>query len=291
MTVKSGKWAAIFLAVPLTLYLAFVVGPSLYSFYYGFTDWNFLTGEANFTGLENFRRLLDDDGFWSALQNTIIWTALGLLISVVGGFWLALALSRLAVLERLIKSLFFLPMALSLVVVGFIWFWIYRLDFGFANILLRAFGFEDLATAWLADRNWALFAVILAWGWQQIALSMIVFLAGLTSVPKELMEAATMDGARFRHQLSQVIIPSVRPATGVVISLALINSLKSFDIVWVMTGGGPFEQSETLAVLIYRQAFRSYEFGYSSTIAVALFVITLVIIGGSMLANRRRGDE
>ena len=100
-----------------------------------------------------------------------------------------------------------------------------------------------------------------------------------------------MDGARFRHQLSQVIIPSVRPATGVVISLALINSLKSFDIVWVMTGGGPFEQSETLAVLIYRQAFRSYEFGYSSTIAVALFVITLVIIGGSMLANRIRGDE
>lgn len=288
--VKSGRWAALFLSLPLGLYFTFVVGPSLYSFYYGFTDWNFLTGEANFTGLDNFRRLLTDPDFWSAFENTIVWTVLGLVISVLGGFWLAMALSRLLVLERFIKSLFFLPMALSLVVVGFIWFWIYRLDFGFANIVLRLAGFEDLATAWLADRNWALFAVILAWSWQQVALSMIVFLAGLTSVPKELMEAATVDGATFRHQLTQVIIPSLRPATGVVISLALINSLKSFDIVWVMTGGGPFQQSETLAVLIYRQAFRSYEFGYSSTIAVALFVITLVIIGGSMLANRRGGE-
>jgi len=290
MTVKSGRWAALFLAVPLGLYFTFVVGPSLYSFYYGFTDWNFLTGEANFTGLDNFRRLFADADFWSAFQNTIIWTALGLVISVFGGFWLAMALSRLLILERFVKSLFFLPMALSLVVVGFIWTWIYRLDFGFANIVLRMLGYEDLATAWLADRNWALFAVIFAWSWQQVALSMIVFLAGLTSVPKELMEAATIDGARFRHQLNQVIIPSLRPATGVVISLALINSLKSFDIVWVMTGGGPFQQSETLAVLIYRQAFRSYEFGYSSTIAVALFVITLVIIGGSILANRRGAE-
>jgi multiple sugar transport system permease protein/raffinose/stachyose/melibiose transport system permease protein len=290
MTVKSGRWAALFLAVPLGLYFTFVVGPSLYSFYYGFTDWNFLTGEANFTGLDNFRRLFADANFWSAFQNTIIWTALGLVISVFGGFWLAVALSRLLILERFVKSLFFVPMALSLVVVGFIWSWIYRLDFGFANIVLRMLGYEDLATAWLADPNWALFAVILAWSWQQVALSMIVFLAGLTAVPKELMEAATVDGARFRHQLTQVIIPSLRPATGVVISLALINSLKSFDIVWVMTGGGPFQQSETLSVLIYRQAFRSYEFGYSSTIAVALFVVTLVVIGGSMLANRRGAE-
>lgn len=290
MGVKTGRWAALFLAIPLSLYLTFVIGPALYSFYYGFTDWNFLTGEANFTGLENLQRLVSDDDFWAAFRNTLIWTVLGLALSVFGGFWLAMALMRLTIWERAIKSLFFLPMALSLVVVGFIWFWIYRLDFGFANVVLRAIGLEDLATAWLADRHWALFAVIIAWSWQQIALSMIVFLAGLTSVPKELMEAATVDGGTFRHQLTHVILPSLRPATAVVISLALINSLKSFDIVWVMTGGGPFQQSETLAVLIYRQAFRSYEFGYSSTIAVALFVITLVIIGGTMLANRR-GNE
>lgn len=290
MGVKTGRWAVLFLAIPLGLYLTFVIGPALYSFYYGFTDWNFLTGEANFTGLDNLQRLVADQDFWAAFRNTLIWTILGLALSVFGGFWLAMALMQLTIWERAIKSLFFLPMALSLVVVGFIWFWIYRLDFGFANVVLRAVGLEDLATAWLADRTWALFAVIIAWSWQQIALSMIVFLAGLTSVPKELMEAATVDGGTFRHQLTHVILPSLRPATAVVISLALINSLKSFDIVWVMTGGGPFQQSETLAVLIYRQAFRSYEFGYSSTIAVALFVITLVIIGGSMLANRR-GNE
>ncbi len=288
MGLRSRRWAVAFLAAPLALYLTIVIGPALYSFYYGFTDWNFLTGEANFTGLENVERLVQDADFYAALQHTAIWTIAGLVISVFGGFWLALGLSKLSVLNRAIKSMFFLPMALSLVVVGFIWFWIYRLDFGFLNIVLRALGQEDLARAWLADSTFALYAVIIAWGWQQIALSMIVFLAGLTAVPKDLIEAATVDGARFRHILNQVIIPSIRPATGVVISLALINSLKSFDIVWVMTGGGPFGQSETLAVLIYKEAFRNYDFGYSSTIAVALFVITVVIIGGSMIANRSR---
>ena len=288
MGLRSKGWAATFLAVPLVLYITVVVGPALYSFYFGFTDWNFLTGEANFTGLENFSRMLGDKDFFAALTNTAIWTVSGLLISVFGGFWLALGLSKLAVFERLIKSLFFMPMALSLVVVGFIWFWIYRLDFGFLNIVLRAIGQDDLARSWIADPTFALYAVIVAWGWQQIALSMIVFLAGLTAVPRELVEAAIVDGARFRHVLTQVIIPSIRPATGVVISLALINSLKSFDIVWVMTGGGPYGKSETLAVLIYKEAFRNYDFGYSSTIAVALFVITVVIIGASMLANRSR---
>lgn len=288
MGLRSRGWAATFLAVPLVLYITVVVGPALYSFYFGFTDWNFLTGEANFTGLENFSRMLGDKDFFAALTNTAIWTVSGLLISVFGGFWLALGLSKLAVFERLIKSLFFMPMALSLVVVGFIWFWIYRLDFGFLNIVLRAIGQDDLARSWIADPTFALYAVIVAWGWQQIALSMIVFLAGLTAVPRELVEAAIVDGARFRHVLTQVIIPSIRPATGVVISLALINSLKSFDIVWVMTGGGPYGKSETLAVLIYKEAFRNYDFGYSSTIAVALFVITVVIIGASMLANRSR---
>lgn len=288
MGLRSRKWAVAFLALPLALYLTIVIGPAGYSFYYGFTDWNFLTGEANFTGLDNVRRLLGDADFFAALQHTAIWTVSGLVISVVGGFWLALGLSKLALFERTIKSLFFLPMALSLVVVGFIWFWIYRLDFGFLNIVLNAVGLGEFSRAWIADSTWALYAVIVAWGWQQIALSMIVFLAGLTAVPRELVEAATVDGARFRHILTTVIIPSVRPATGVVISLALINSLKSFDIVWVMTSGGPFRQSETLAVLIYREAFRNYDFGYSSTIAVALFVITVVIIGGSMIANRSR---
>lgn len=288
MGLRSRGWAAAFLAAPLVLYVSIVIGPALYSFYYGFTDWNFLTGEANFTGLTNVQRLLDDKDFYAALQHTAIWTVAGLIISVFGGFWLALGLSKLAILERFLKSLFFLPMALSLVVVGFIWFWIYRLDFGFLNIVLRAVGLEDLARSWIADSTFALYSVIIAWGWQQIALSMIVFLAGLTAVPRELVEAATVDGARFRHVLTQVIIPSIRPATGVVISLALINSLKSFDIVWVMTGGGPYGQSETLAVMIYKEAFRNYDFGYSSTIAVALFVITVVIIGGSMLANRSR---
>jgi ABC-type sugar transport system permease subunit len=287
MVLRRKYWAWIFLSVPMFLYGLIVVGPTIYSFYFSFTDSNLLSDKHKFIGFENFKRLFKDSDFWQAFLNTGIWTFMGVLAALVLGFGLALGLSKVKFLSRTIKSLFFLPLALSLVVVGFIWFWIYRYDFGLINIVLRFLGKDSLAKDWLADPSTALVSIIVAWAWQQVSLSMIIFLAGLTAVPEELMEASQVDGAKWRTQVRHVIIPSMAPAITVVISLALINALKTFDIVYVMTQGGPFGKTRTLSVLSYRAAFRSYEFGYSSAIAVVLFALTVIIIGGFMYLTRR----
>ena len=230
---------------------------------------------------------MKDPDFWQAFLNTAIWTIVGVLAALIFGFALALGLSRVKIFSRVIKSIFFLPLALSLVVVGFIWFWIYRYDFGLINLFLRHIGKDSLTKDWLADPSTALISVIIAWAWQQISLSMIIFLAGLTAVPTELIEASQVDGAKWRTQVRHVIIPSLAPAISVVISLALINALKTFDIVYVMTQGGPFGKTRTLSILSYREAFKSYDFGYSSAIAVVLFILTVTIIGGFMYVTRR----
>ena len=291
MVLRRKYWAWIFLSVPMFLYVFVVVGPTLYSFYFSLTDSNLLSGTHNFIGFENFTRLSKDSDFWEAFLNTAIWTLVGVIAALVLGFSLALGLSKVKFLSRAIKSIFFLPLALSLVVVGFIWFWIYRYVFGLINIFLRFIGRDTLTKDWLADPSTALISVIIAWAWQQVSLSMIIFLAGLTAVPVDLMEASQVDGAKWRTQIRHVIIPSLAPAISVVISLALINALKTFDIVYVMTQGGPYGKTRTLSILSYREAFKSYDFGYSSAIAVVLFILTVTIIGGFMYLTRRGNQD
>jgi multiple sugar transport system permease protein/raffinose/stachyose/melibiose transport system permease protein len=272
-------WSAAFLAVPLIAYVAAVVGPGLYSFYYSLTDWNAVGGTAEFIGLQHYRDMAGDEHFWQALKNTAIWTAAAVVVPTLVGLALALGLARVRRMQRLIKSLFFLPLALSLVVVGQVWFWIFRPEDGLLNLALGRVGLASLQHAWLADPRLALWSVLLAWCWQQVSLAMVVFLAGLTGVPQELVEASKVDGANGWQRLWHVIIPALRPAFAVVVSLSMINALKSFDIVYVMTEGGPFRKTETLAILVYRTAFKTYDFGYASAISVVLFVITLVTIG------------
>jgi ABC-type sugar transport system permease subunit len=279
VSTRRTAWAAGFLAVPLLAYVAAVVGPGLYSFYYSLTDWRAVGGTAEFIGLQHYRDMAGDRDFWMALKNTAIWTVVAVVVPTLVGLALALGLARLRRMQRLIKSLFFLPLALSLVVVGQVWFWIFRPEDGLLNLVLGQVGLQSLQHSWLSDPDVALWSVLLAWCWQQVSLSMIVFLAGLTGVRQELVEACKVDGAGGRQRLWHVIIPELRPAFAVVVSLSMINALKSFDIVYVMTEGGPFRKTETLAVYVYQTAFKTYDFGYASAVSVVLFMITLVTIG------------
>ncbi|MBA0051273.1 sugar ABC transporter permease [Streptomyces sp. AJS327] len=279
MSLRRTGWVWAFLLLPLITYAIAVVGPALYSFYYSLTDWKAVGGDSPFVGLRNYQDIGADPYFWNALTNTGLWTVVAVVVPTAVGLALALGLNRVIRLHRVIKSLFFLPVALSLVVVGQVWFWIFRPEDGLLNLALGAVGLSSWQQAWLADPDLALWAVLLAWCWQQVALSMVVFLAGLTAVPAELIEAARMDGASARQQLRHVVIPALRPAFTVVISLSVINALKSFDIIYIMTQGGPFRETETLAAFMYRVGFKTYEFGYASAVAVVLFVLTLVTIG------------
>jgi multiple sugar transport system permease protein/raffinose/stachyose/melibiose transport system permease protein len=176
------------------------------------------------------------------------------------------------------KSIFYLPICLSAVVVGQIWVWIYQPDWGLLNTVVEAVTGENFNYAWLAKPDSALWSVILAWSWQQTGLSMVIFLAGLTTIPEELLEVCEIEGAKVFQRIRLVVIPLLTPATVVVIALNVINSLKGFDILYTMTGGGPFNSSDTLAMHMYNESFKKYLMGYGSAISVVLFLIALTII-------------
>jgi ABC-type sugar transport system permease subunit len=271
-------WRLIFLTPPLALYATVVIWPLLDSFRYSITNWNGFDPAFTYVGLDNFARVLTDPLFRGAILHTLVWTIAAILLPTGLGFALALLIDRKVRGAGVFKSIFYLPICLSAIVVGQIWIWIYEPGWGLLNTALTGIGAETLKTAWLADPDTSLLAVIVAWSWQQTGLAMVIFLSGLTIIPQPLLEAADIDGATRWQRLCHVIVPMLKPATIVVIALSVINSLKGFDIVYIMTAGGPFHSSDTLAIFMYNESFKKYRMGYGSAIAVFLFVITLTII-------------
>ena len=272
------KWIILFSILPLAIYSIIVIFPLVSSFYYSFTDWNGFRQDYNWVGLDNFAKVFQDKLFILAIKNTVIWMAAAIILPVGGGLSLALLLHEGVWGANFYKSLFYLPICLSLAVIGQVWIWIYQPNWGLINTVLRELHLDTLTIAWLANTKTALISVIIAWSWQQIGLAMVIFLAGLTSIPSELTEAAEIDGANYLKSLRHVVIPLLSPATIVVIALSIINSLKSFDVVYMMTGGGPFHTTDTLALFMYNESFKKYYMGYGSAIAVVLFLIAMVII-------------
>jgi multiple sugar transport system permease protein/raffinose/stachyose/melibiose transport system permease protein len=245
--------------------------------YYSLTKWNGLS-DPEFIGLDNFSRLLSDPNFVRSFENTAVWLIVAVTVPTILGLLLAVLLDRPLRGSRLYKSAFYLPITLSLVVVGQVWTWIYQPNWGLLNTVLEAVGLEDLTRAWLGDPQTALVAVMVAWCWQQTALALILFLAALTTVPQDLIEAAAIDGANARQQFTRIIVPLLRPATVVVITLAVINTLKGFDIVFVLTKGEPFHMSSNLAMLMYEETFFKYRMGYGAAIATALFALAIIVV-------------
>ncbi len=272
------KWIILFSIVPLAVYTVIVIIPLISSFYYSFTDWNGFRQEFNWVGFDNFTKIFRDKQFSNAIENTIIWMAAAVILPVGGGLSLALLLHEGVWGANFFKSLFYLPICLSLAVIGQVWIWIYQPNWGLINTVLRWVQLDQFTMAWLANPKTALASVIIAWSWQQIGLAMVIFLAGLTSIPSELTEAAEIDGATYLKSLRHVVIPLLSPATIVVVALSIINSLKSFDVVYMMTKGGPFHTTDTLAMFMYNESFQKYYMGYGSAIAVVLFLIAMVII-------------
>lgn len=264
-------------AGPLAFYAIFVLLPLAQSIQISTWDWNGL-GDPEFIGLDNFSRALNDPLFIGAFRNTAVWLVVAVTVPTITGLLLAVLLDRPLRGSRIYKSAFYMPITLSLVVVGQVWIWIYQPNWGLLNSALEALGQEELTRAWLGDPETALIAVIVAWCWQQTALSLILYLAALTTVPRDLLEAAAIDGATWWQQFRRVIVPLLRPATVVVITLAVINTLKGFDIVFVLTQGGPFHTSDNLAMFMYSETFFKYRVGYGAAIAVALFTLAIIVV-------------
>jgi ABC-type sugar transport system permease subunit len=256
-----------------------VIWPLFSSFHYSFTDWNGFNPDFNYVGFDNFLKITSDRLFRQAAVNTTIWMVAAIVLPTALGLALALLLDSRVRGAGLFKSVFYLPICLSAVIVGQIWIWIYQPDWGLLNSAIRAITGERFNYAWLARPESALWSVIVAWSWQQTGLSMVIYLAGLTGIQEDLLEVCELEGARPWARFRMVILPLLTPSTVVVVALSVINSLKGFDILYIMTGGGPFNSSDTLAMHMYNESFRKYLMGYGSAISVVLFLIALAVIG------------
>lgn len=275
---KGSRFSLFLMAAgPLAFYAIFVLLPLAQSIRISTWKWNGLS-EPTFIGLDNFTRLLNDPLFIGAFRNTALWLIVAVTVPTILGLLLAVLLDRPLRGSRFYKSAFYLPIALSLVVVGQVWIWIYQPEWGLLNSVLEAVGLGGLTQAWLGNPSTSLAAVIVAWCWQQTALSLILYLAALTTIPKDLLEAASIDGATAWQQFRRITVPLLRPASVVVIALAVINTLKGFDIVFVLTKGGPFHTSDNLAMFMYSETFFKYSVGYGAAIAVALFALAIIVI-------------
>ena len=279
MESQNRLWRVLLLALPILVFSVLVIWPLLSSFYYSFTNWNGFNRDYEFLGLRNFAKIWTDRLFFDAIVNTTIWMAAALVLPTLTGLFLALLLDRQVRGARIFKTVFYLPICLSAIVVGQIWIWIYQPDWGLLNTFVKLAVSPDFNYAWLARPDSALFAVIVAWSWQQTGLSMVIYLAGLTSIPSEMLEVCEIEGATAWQRIRRVVIPLLTPSTVVVVALSMINSLKGFDILYIMTGGGPFNSSDTLAMHMYNESFKKYLMGYGSAISVVLFLIALTIIG------------
>jgi raffinose/stachyose/melibiose transport system permease protein len=274
---KAEGW--LMLAPALIVYLLFAVYPMIDVVHMSFSRWNGLTPDAPFVGLANYRAVLTQDPvFWGALRNTVAWTALAVVVPNLVSFGLALALNQNLPGRSGLRVIFYLPVIIASIAVATIWKWMYDPFFGLFNGLLASWGLQGWALDWLGDRDVALWSVFVAHVWQSVGFSMVLFLAGLQSVSTTLIEAARIDGAGRWGIFVHVTLPALKPTLTVVFVLSLINSLKAFDIVYGMTGGGPAQSTQMLAMWAYGQAMQLGDFGKGAAISVILLAITLVVV-------------
>lgn len=265
----------LFLIPPLTLYLIWIIAPTFYTMYLSLTNWDGVT-DPNFVGLANFERLFTKDRmFIESLWNNLRWLLVFILVPTTVGLGLAMIFNQEMLGGKAYKVSFYAPLVLSLPVIGLIWSWLYNPRLGLINNFLSIIGFENLP-GWLGDRELAIWCVIVAATWRQVGYVMILYLAGLKNIDVTLIDAARVDGADRWNMFRFVVFPLLAPVTTIVVVISIIDSLRAFDLVSIMTRGG--QSTQVLANFMYIEAFNNYRMGYGAAIAVVLFAISLVFI-------------
>jgi multiple sugar transport system permease protein len=265
-----------------------VFWPALNSFWLSLTRWNGV-GPAEFIGFTNYVNLVHDPIFLKALVNNVIWVVGFGGASVVIGLALAVALNKPRRGVGFYRSAIYLPMVFSLAVTGLFWRVLYQPD-GAINSVLRGVGLGRLATQWLADPTIALYAVLIAAVWRQCGYIMVLYLAGLKGTDPTLEEAAAVDGANWWQRFWGIVMPQMKGVNGVVFAVTVIDSLRTFDIVWTMTRGGPYNSTQLLSTYMYQESFTVLNLGYGSAIAVIIFLLAIVFII-TYLARATREDR
>lgn len=264
----------LFLLPALLLFFGILIAPVVLSAYYSFFDWNGF-GAKTFIGFSNYKELFTSDaiGFLKALRNSLLLAGLSVFVQLPLSLGLALLLGRGIKGERAFLSIYFMPVLISTVVIGQLWLKIYNPSYGVLNVALRGMGLDSLAKTWLGKTETALGACFVPILWQYVGYHMLLMYAGIKSVPPELREAAMLDGATDGQINRYIVIPYIKPILKVSIIFAITGSLKSFDLIYVLTDGGPFHATEVPSTLMINMLFLRNRYGMGSTIAVMLIAI------------------
>ncbi|WP_017314392.1 carbohydrate ABC transporter permease [Mastigocladopsis repens] len=277
--------AWIFLTPAVILLGIFILGPIAYLFFLSFTAGSFTSTGIQWVGLKNYWRLLLNPDFWQVLGNTVYFTVATVIPTLVIPLGLAVLLNRSIALREALRTTYFLPSIISLVAAGLGFRWLFQPE-GPVNALLNSVGISPIT--WLGDTFWAMPVLILLSIWKQLGFNMVVFLAGLQAIPPSRYEAAELDGANSWQQFCYITLPGLQPTLIFATVTTVIFTLRSFEQVYVMTGGGPLNSTNLLVYYIYQEAFAQFDFGYAAAAATVLLAITLVLV---YLQLRTWGEE
>jgi len=287
---KNKKAIILGLLPALIIFVFFVVVPIFRSFYYGFFEWNGLSAPI-FVGVENFLDIFSDKVFWLSFKNNIFVVLASVLGQIPLGLLIAIALNKKRKSSSFFRTVFFLPMILSTVVVGLLWSTILNVKVGIVNKVLEKIGMIDFANDWLGDPKIAMFTVCVVIIWQFFGFYMIIFLAALQNIPDEVDEAANIDGANGFQKLFKITLPMIWGSVMSAVVLCIAGSMRTFDLVFVMTNGGPFHATELMATYMYNKTFAVYKYGYGSAVSLVIFVISFgLIIMSRKLMNKNETD-
>jgi raffinose/stachyose/melibiose transport system permease protein len=268
---KAGMW---FVLPAFLVYCLFFAYPFFSTVYLSFTK-SSLLGGSEFIGLTNYVRLINDPLMWSSLWNNLIWVFWGTITPIALGLVIAVILWTGVKGSIVFRTIYFLPMVLSPIVIGVIWRWIYNPLFGVLNKVLNFFGFQSVG--WLGDPDTALYAVLVTAIWSYVGFCIVVLFSGLQKVDSEMVDASRIDGANAWQRFRSVIVPQIRPVLTMVLVFTIIGGFNVFDVVWIMTEGGPNNSSEVIATYTYEMAFRqSGEVGYGAALSMVMTAVSLI---------------
>ena len=253
-----------------------IVFPLLSTIYTSFFYWKGQGFSMRFVGIDNYLKIFSDERFLNAIKNNILWLLMYLVVPVLTGFALAMLLNTDVPGQNVFKSIFYFPGVISFIATGIIFSLVFHSRNGLINVVLRGIGLDFLAVSWLSSPFFALPAIVVASSWQYVGFCMVLFLAAIQQVPAEHIEAADMDGAVLRQKILHIILPWIRPVTTVVLVITVINSIRVFDLVFVMTGGGPANMTEVIGLLMYQKSFTDLLWGEGSSYGVIMLLLTSI---------------
>jgi ABC-type sugar transport system permease subunit len=281
---------ALFVLPSIAIYALFMIWPFLGTLQLSLQAWDGFAPTKTFVGFDNYIALANDGAFWNGVSHILIWAVVGTIAPIAIGLPLAILLWSGTRFRLAFRAIYFIPVILPVVVIGLVWGWIYNPLFGVLNSILEAVGLGDWTRGWLGDADTALFAILFAAVWATFGFCVVMFLAGLQGIDMNLIDAAKVDGANAWQRTRHVILPGIAPVFTFVLTITLVGAFSVFDIVYVMTRGGPGTATETMAGYAYKMAFGRNFAGYGAAISSVIAIVSL-LVAILLLRYRERGRD